>query len=91
MGHVPSHAEAPVNDQHERRIENRDEVERLLAGLPSQEAEIVRRFHLHGSTYREISRELGVPENTIGPTLSRARQRLRDRSTRHAQRPVESA
>jgi RNA polymerase sigma-70 factor, ECF subfamily len=92
MGHVNAHAEAPaVNDHHERRIENRDEIERLLAGLPPQDAEIVRRFHLNGHSYREISRDLGVPENTIGPALSRARQRLRDRGGRHSQRPVESA
>ena len=82
MGHVSAHAETASNDRHERRIEDRDEVERLLADLPAQEAEIVRRYHLFGNNYREISRDLGVPENTIGPTLSRARQRLRQRAVR---------
>ena len=28
--------------------------------------------------YREISADLGVPENSIGPTLSRARERLKE-------------
>ncbi|HEX6985073.1 MAG TPA: sigma-70 family RNA polymerase sigma factor [Planctomycetaceae bacterium] len=82
MGHVNAHAETPVNDHHERRIEDHEEVERLLTDLPPQDAEIVRRYHLHGDSYREISRDLGVPENTIGPTLSRARQRLRERAVR---------
>ena len=83
MGHVGAHpADVAANDGHERRLENRDEVERLLAGLPRQDAEIVRLYHLQGRSYREISREVGVPENTIGPTLSRARQRLRDKSNR---------
>jgi RNA polymerase sigma-70 factor (ECF subfamily) len=82
MGHVNAHAAESAANDHERRIDNRDEVEWLLAELPPQDAEIVRRYHLHGKTYRQISRELSVPENTIGPTLSRARQRLRDRTVR---------
>ena len=89
MGHVSARgvesgrgAEAASGDRHERRIEDRDEVERLLAQLPAQEAEIVRRYHLLGMSYRDIGRELNVPENTIGPTLSRARARLRERPIR---------
>ncbi len=34
-------------------------------------------FHLEGRSYREISAILGIPENTIGPTLTRASERLR--------------
>ena len=49
----------------------------MLDGLASADAEIVRQFHLQGKSYREISESLGIPENTIGPTLSRARERLR--------------
>jgi len=83
MGHVNSHVNEPaVNDHHERRLQNRDEVERLLSGLSPQEAEIVRRYHLSGESYREISHDLGVPENSIGPTLSRARARLQQRVVR---------
>jgi len=82
MGHVQSHAEPTAPDHHERRIENRDEVERLLSHLPPREAEVVRRYHLHGNSYREISRDLGIPESSIGPTLSRARQHLRERTVR---------
>lgn len=83
MGHVGSHvAEPAANDHHERRIQNRDEVERLLAGLAPQEAEIVRRYHLGGETYREISHDLRIPENSIGPILTRARARLQERAVR---------
>jgi RNA polymerase sigma-70 factor (ECF subfamily) len=83
MGHVGAHAaETPSENHHERRIEDRDEVERLLAGLSPPDAEIVRRYHIQGKSYRDISRELGVPENTVGPTLSRARQRMRERTVR---------
>lgn len=80
LGHVKSHgasidqATAAVENG---RIENEELVERMLAGLPPLDAEVVRRYHLEGQTYREISSRLGVPENSIGPTLSRAREKLR--------------
>ena len=69
-----------VADQHapgEDRIDNRDEVTRLLDELNGNEAEIVRLYHLEGKSYHEISDEVGIPENTIGPVLSRARTKLR--------------
>jgi RNA polymerase sigma-70 factor (ECF subfamily) len=59
------------------RVENRDEVERLLAELDGTEAQIVRLYHLEGKSYQEISRTIGMPENSIGPTLSRARMKMR--------------
>jgi RNA polymerase sigma-70 factor (ECF subfamily) len=33
-------------------------------------------FYLEGRTYEEISTALGIPVNTIGPVLSRARKKL---------------
>ncbi len=59
------------------RIENRDLVERMLNGLPEHDAIVIRQFHLEGKTYREIGDKLGIPENSIGPTLTRAREKLR--------------
>jgi RNA polymerase sigma-70 factor (ECF subfamily) len=64
---------APV----EQRISDREEVDRLLAQLNAPEAEVVRLYHLEGRSYREISHKVGMPENSIGPTLSRARSKLR--------------
>jgi RNA polymerase sigma-70 factor (ECF subfamily) len=61
----------------EDQVANREEVERLLDELDGDEADIVRLFHIEGKSYGEISRETGVPENSIGPTLSRARAKLR--------------
>jgi len=49
----------------------------LLGELDGDEADIVRLFHLEGKNYHEISRETGVPENSIGPALSRARAKMR--------------
>ena len=61
----------------EQRVGNKDEVERLLASLRGTEAQVVRMYHLEGRSYREISSAVGMPENSIGPILSRARDKLR--------------
>jgi RNA polymerase sigma-70 factor, ECF subfamily len=65
----------------EQRVSDREEVERLLGKLDGQEATIVRMYHLEGKTYHEISTATGVSENSVGPTLSRARQKMRNHNT----------
>jgi len=86
LGHVPAHqsslAQAHAVPHEEQRVEDVEEVKRLLAKLPSPDADVVRKFHLEGRSYREISSQLGIPENTIGPTLSRAREKMRQQDTR---------
>ncbi|HVA44796.1 MAG TPA: sigma-70 family RNA polymerase sigma factor [Pirellulales bacterium] len=64
----------------EQQISDREEVERLLGRLDGHEATIVRMYHLEGKTYQEISTATGVAENSVGPTLSRARQKMRNDS-----------
>jgi RNA polymerase sigma-70 factor (ECF subfamily) len=61
----------------EQRISDRDEVQRLLERLHGPEAEVVRMYHLEGKSYQEISGATGMPTNTLGPLLSRARAKLR--------------
>ncbi|MBA60956.1 MAG: RNA polymerase subunit sigma-70 [Planctomycetaceae bacterium] len=58
-------------------LTNQEIVAQLLNVLDGNEREVVRLYHLEGRSYQEISGLIGVPENSIGPTLSRARQRLR--------------
>jgi RNA polymerase sigma-70 factor (ECF subfamily) len=65
----------------EERFSNREEVARLLDELQGEEAEIFRLYHLEGKSYHEISQQTGIPENTIGPSLSRARAKLRRQAT----------
>ena len=62
------------------RIENRELVQRMLKGLSDTEASIVRLFHLEGRTYHEIAVGLGIAENSIGPILTRSREKLRKSS-----------
>jgi len=80
LGHSSSSADghAAPHADHVERISNREEVERLLGKLAIPEAEVVRLYHLEGKTYREISAATGVPENSVGPTLSRAREKMRE-------------
>ena len=76
LGEAAENASATEEDA-EQRISDREEVERLISGLNAPEAEVVRMYHLEGKTYREISDKVGMPENSIGPTLSRARSKMR--------------
>lgn len=59
-------------------VENVEEVQSLLANLPSQEATAIRMFHLENRSYSEIGTHFGIPENSVGPLLSRARDRMRE-------------
>jgi RNA polymerase sigma-70 factor, ECF subfamily len=81
MGHVQAHQTAldlaGVERPDIQRVDDRDQVQKMLAGLPDMEAKIVQQYHIEGRSYREISAGLGVPENSIGPALTRARAKLR--------------
>lgn len=72
-----SHAAYDRGPSPEERITNRDEVQRMLERLEEPEAAVVRMYHLEGKSYHEISLKVGMPENSVGPTLSRARAKLR--------------
>jgi len=70
-------AAADPNPGVEDRLGNREEVQRLLDGLKGTEAQVVRMYHLEGKNYREIGSAIGMPENSVGPILSRARNKMR--------------
>jgi len=58
-------------------LESLEEAEKLLRKLPSRVRQVVRLFYVEGRSYEEISTALGIPVNSIGPTLSRALKKLR--------------
>lgn len=68
------------SEEQPARIDNREEVQRLLQRLDPREANVVRMYHLEGKSYQEISRVVGMSENSIGPVLSRARDKMRNGS-----------
>ncbi len=61
----------------ELALENSEEVAALLQQMPESEATAIRMFHLEHRTYSEIGQQMGLPENSVGPLLSKARQRMR--------------
>ena len=54
-----------------------EEVERMLKDLPEREAEVIRLYHLKYLNYRQIGKQIGIPENSVGPILTKARKKLR--------------
>jgi RNA polymerase sigma-70 factor (ECF subfamily) len=79
LGHVTA-PRAVVSEEESSEIEpiaTAEEVERMLEGLPDREAQVVRLYHLKYLNYRQIGKQIGIPENSVGPILARARQKLR--------------
>ncbi|MEO1990311.1 MAG: RNA polymerase sigma factor [Pirellulales bacterium] len=70
---------------HENSIAQREEILCMLSHLDPKTADIVRMHHLEGRSYGEISRITGIPLGSIGPTLSQAREKMRETSNRDAQ------
>lgn len=75
---------AVMDNGFEQRISDQDEVARLLEELEGTEADVIRMYHLEGKSYQEISSEVGLAENSIGPTLSRARDKMRAKADQAA-------
>ena len=61
----------------EMAVENSEEVHSLLSQMPAEEATAIRMYHLEDRSYRDISMHIGIPENSVGPLLYKARTRLR--------------
>jgi len=80
LGHTNAHR-ASVDDGASDEVEailSAEEVERMLEDLTDREAEVVRLYHLKSLSYREIGKQIGLPENSVGPILASARKKLRE-------------
>lgn len=79
LGHATAHR-AIVEDEDRSEAEPvlaSEEVDRMLAHLPERDAEVIRLYHLKYLNYRQISKQLSIPENSIGPILAKARRQLK--------------
>jgi len=76
-GHRVPEAEVEEPPKAQVGLESLEEVQKLLRRLPTRERKVVRLYYLEGRSYEEISTELSIPVNSIGPILSRARRKLR--------------
>lgn len=69
----------PKAEAAEEYIENMDEILYLVSHLTERDAQVVKMYHLEQKSYAEISSALEIPENTVGPILSRAREVMRQK------------
>ena len=84
LGHVTAHADsidraAARVSTARQQFEDRDELVALLKGLEPSHATALRMSHLENRSYAEIAAALKMPDNSVGPLLSRARQKLQER------------
>ena len=79
LGHANAHRAGVGENGSEaaETIASAEEVERMLENLPEREAQVIRLYHLQYLNYRQIGKQLGIPENSVGPILAKARQKLR--------------
>jgi len=78
LGHAQAHRETISDLSGEAEaIATAEEVERILDGLSDKEAEVVRLYHLKFMNYRQIGKQLGIAENSVGPILAKARRKMR--------------
>ncbi|MDB4650636.1 sigma-70 family RNA polymerase sigma factor [Pirellulaceae bacterium] len=55
-----------------------DDFDDMLATLDEKSAQLVRMRYVQELPYSEIAKRLEIPENSIGPMLSRARTQIRE-------------
>lgn len=79
LGHTQAHRSTIGDDgsAEAEAIASAEEVARMLEHLSDREAEVVRLYHLKYLNYRQIGKQLGIAENSVGPILAKARQTLR--------------
>lgn len=61
--------------------EDRARLAEGIAGLATRQQELARLHYVEGRSYREISQQLAMPMNSIGPTLARIHEKLRKHMT----------
>ena len=79
FGHVKAHQASlsdGVSDGAGREVDAKDEVDSLMNRLPYSLRALVSMFYIDGKSYKDISRTLGIPANSIGPGLQRAKDLL---------------
>lgn len=85
LGHVSAHAasieqaDASVPQQ---AVDDREQIASLLKDLHPRDALAVRMSFFEHKTYAEIAAALKIPENSVGPILTRARERLNEKRVR---------
>lgn len=71
-------AETPAPWGEEAEEEPARRAEELLKTLPARDQAALRLHYLHGKKYKDIAELLGIPVNTVGTIISRAKEKLRN-------------
>jgi RNA polymerase sigma-70 factor (ECF subfamily) len=67
----------PVDREANRYVQDDlESIETSLEKLTTTEATAIRMFHLEGKSYSDIGSQIGLAENSVGPFLSRAREKM---------------
>ncbi len=86
LGHVSTKSKLEnipeETTRHQQMADDHEEIQNMIKQLPPADAQIVEQYHLQGKSYQQISTDLDIPENSIGPTLSRARNRMRENKSK---------
>lgn len=80
LGHAAAHRAAVDDGESGDDLEPllaAEEVQRILDDLPERDAQVIRLYHLKSLNYRQIGKQLGIPENSVGPILAKAREMAR--------------
>lgn len=86
LGHVSTKSKLEnipeETTRQQQMADDHEEIQNMIKQLPPADAQIVEQYHLQGKSYQQISTDLDIPENSIGPTLSRARNRMRENKSK---------
>jgi RNA polymerase sigma-70 factor, ECF subfamily len=74
---LPETSQPAPGESAERR-EFLDRLDVALRRLEPREREILRLSYFDQASYREIAERLGIPVNSVSPTLLRAKERLKE-------------
>lgn len=76
-GSIPLEA-VIIQDESREQLEQRiEEARELMNLLPPSDAAVIKLHYLDGLSYSEISSQLSINENSIGPMIHRAKEKLR--------------
>lgn len=67
-----------LRDNGQVPVEDRDEVENLLARLPCYAAKAARLYFLEGLTMKLVARQLNISESRVSQILTAAKRKLRE-------------
>lgn len=70
-------SEQPNVEESTIQVETLKHLKRCISKLPKRQGKALSMFYFEGKLYREIAKELAIPEGTIKSDISRAREKLK--------------